>query len=67
MEKWEFSSDVYYHGNIIVFVPQGSLQNVKLVFDKEIEELLNNTSCPSPSGGEKQQFLAGKLFSIVKF
>jgi len=42
---------------------------VKLVFNKEIEELMNSTSCPSPSApvflvdGE-QQFSAGKLYML---
>ncbi|KAJ7380253.1 hypothetical protein OS493_010968 [Desmophyllum pertusum] len=47
----------------VILTWKGSLQNVKLVFDKEIEELLNNTSCPSPGGGEKQQFLAASPLS----
>jgi len=44
---------------------QGSLQNVKLVFNKEIKELMKSASCPSSNApvylfdGE-QQFSAGK-------
>ena len=55
---------------MVVFVPhQGSLQNVKLIFNKEIEELMNSIACPSHSapavlddGG--QQFSAGKLYML---
>ena len=55
---------------MVVFVPhQGSLQNVKLIFNKEIEELMNSIACPShiapavlDDGG--QQFSAGKLYML---
>lgn len=47
---------------------KGSLQNVKFVFDKQVEELMNSTSClpPSPSDlleGEGELFSAGSLYS----
>lgn len=46
---------------------KGSLQNVKFVFDKQVEELMNSTSClpPSPSDlleGEGELFSAGNLY-----
>ena len=57
-------------GNMLLFlfhIIQGSLQNVKLVFNKEIEDLMNSTTCSSPSApvflddDDEQQFSAGKL------
>ena len=47
---------------------QGSLQNFKFVFDKDITELMNNKSCPTGSSPvlqsdeDQQHFAAGKLF-----
>lgn len=46
---------------------KGSLQNFKLVFDKEIEELMNKTTCPSPSSStflnDGDQFSAANLLT----
>jgi len=57
--------------NSVMLTWKGSLQNVKLIFNKEIEALMNSTACLSPSApallddGE-QQFSAGSLQSSIR-